>query len=216
MPYILTACHLLLRDGTEINEAAIDRRIQMLRLAGLCDKECERLRHIRNREARLQSVGARIALLWALLGEAGVFDWEQTPDVTCLADRPLSSLGRDVHGAPRLAQSLTISLAHCRGMAVAVLAEAGRIGVDIEPADRPLHHPAAMAERFFSPAERQLWLDRGEDTEQFLCIWTRKEALGKAKVLGLDRIGELDTTAADACFDEIPMDGYVVTVCQLK
>ena len=97
---------------------------------------------------------------------------------------------------------------------MAVLADGGRIGVDLEPTDRPVHHPSAMAERFFSPAERQAWLESGENMEQFLRIWTRKEALGKAQGLGLDRIGEWDTESADACFDEIVMDGYIVTVCQ--
>ena len=216
MSYIGAACRLLLRDGTAPNEAMIDRRIQMLRGAGLCDNECERLRHIRSREARLQSVGARVALLWVLLGESGVHDWEKTPDLTRLFDRPLSSFGRDVLGAPRLTDGRAVSLAHCQGLAIAVLADGGRIGVDIEPTDRPVHHPSAMAERFFSPAEREAWMESGEDVEQFLRIWTRKEALGKAQGLGLDRIGELDTTAADACFEEIPMDGYIVTVCQLK
>jgi phosphopantetheine--protein transferase-like protein len=71
-----------------------------------------------------------------------------------------------------------------------------------------------MAERFFSPAEREAWMESGEDMEQFLRIWTRKEALGKALGQGLDRIGELDTASADACFEEIVMDGYIVTVCQ--
>lgn len=216
MSYVWAGCRLVLRDGGVPSEAMIDRRIQMLRLAGLCDKECERLRHIRNREARLQSVGARVALLWALLGEAGVFDWEQTPDVIRLVNRPLSSLGRDVHGAPQLAQNRSISLAHCRGMAVAVLADAGSIGVDIEPVDRPLQHPSGMAERFFSPAERQSWVDGGEDTQQFLRIWTCKEALGKAKGLGLDRIRKLDTTAASLCFEDILLEGYILTVCQLE
>jgi hypothetical protein len=214
MPYVWAACRLLLRDGAQPNEAMIDRRIQMLRGAGLCDNECERLRHIRHREARLASVGARIALLWAVLGDGGVHDWEQAPDVTRMIDRPLSSFGRDVQGAPRPMGSHPISLAHCRGMAVAVQACEGRIGVDVEPTDRPVHHPSAMAERFFSPAERQAWMESGEDMEQFLRIWTRKEALGKALGQGLDRIGELDTASADACFEEIVMDGYIVTVCQ--
>jgi phosphopantetheinyl transferase len=150
------------------------------------------------------------------LGESGVHDWEETPDLTRLFDRPLSSFGRDVLGAPRLTDGRAVSLAHCQGLAIAVLADVGRIGVDIEPTDRSVHHPRAMAERFFSPAEREAWMESGEDVEQFLRIWTRKEALGKAQGLGLDRIGELDTTAADACFEEIPMDGYIFTVCQLK
>lgn len=214
MPYLWAACRLHMRDGNQPNEATIDRRIQMLRGAGLCDHECERLRHIRSRKARLESVGARISLLWGLLGDGGVHDWEEAPDVSRLFDRPLASFGRDVQGAPRLMGGRAVSLAHAEGLAMAVLADGGRIGVDLEPTDRPVHHPSAMAERFFSPAERQAWLESGENMEQFLRIWTRKEALGKAQGLGLDRIGEWDTESADACFDEIVMDGYIVTVCQ--
>ena len=217
MTYIWAACRLALSDGTTPNEAMIDRRIQMLRLAGLGDVESERLRHIRSREARLQSVGARLSLLWMLLGEEGLRDWEQTPDVARLVPRPLSAFSRDVLGAPRFMGGRAVSLAHCQGVALAVLAEEGQIGVDIEPKHRPVHHPREMAERFFSSAERTLWLDSGEDAEQFLRIWTRKEALGKAKGVGLDRIGELDTAdVPNARFDEIALDEYIVTVCRLK
>lgn len=216
MPYRWAACRLLLRDGTEPNEAMIDRRIQMLGGAGLTAGECERLRHIRHRAARLESVGARVALLWALLGNGGVHDWEDVPNLTRLLDRPLCSFGCDALGAPRPIGEHAVSLAHCHGRAIAVMSKEGRIGVDIESVSRSVPHPGAMADRFFSPAEQLLWRESGEGPESFLRIWTRKEALGKAQGLGLDRIGELDTVAAKACFEEISMDGYIVSVCQLK
>lgn len=214
MSFCFAACRTVLADGSLPSEAMIDRRIQMLRVSGLFDNECERLRHIRHREARGQSVGARVALLWTLLDESGTHDWESTPDVTRLFDRPLSVFGRDGTGAPHLSNGRSVSLAHGQGLSVAVVARTGRIGVDVEPCDRPLHHPEAMAERFFSPAERALWQEKGGDAVSFLRIWTRKEALGKAQGLGLARIGELDTMAADAYFEEIPMEGYIITVCQ--
>ena len=216
MPYVWAACRLTPADGSAPSEAVIDRRIHMLRLAGLGNNECERLRHIRNREARLQSVGARTALLWTLLGEEGLHDWEQTPDVSRLVPRPLSVFGRDALGAPRLMDGRHVSLAHCQGLALAVTAEEGQIGVDVEPCDRSVHRPREMAERFFSPAEQKIWQEGGEDFELFLGIWMRKEALGKARGVGLDRIDELDTAAVpNARFDEISMDGYIAVVCQL-
>jgi len=216
MPYQWAACRLVLADGSIPNEATIDRRIQMLGLAGLCDTQCERLRHIRNRAARLQSVGARVAFLWALLNEGGVHAWEDTPDLSRLLDRPLSFLGRDALGAPTWKGGRAVSMAHCEGLAVAVLADRGRIGVDAEPTGRAVSHPREMAERFFSTAERRIWQGVGEHAASFLRIWTRKEALGKAHGMGLDCIGTLDTATADACFEYIPLEGYIVTVCQLK
>ena len=214
MSFCFAACRTTLTDGSALSEAMIDRRIQMLRVSGLFDNECERLRHIRHREARGQSVGARVALLWALLDESGTHDWESTPDVTRLFDRPMSSFGRDGTGAPRLTDGRSVSLAHGQGLSVAVVTSKGRIGVDIEPCDRPIHHPEAMAERFFSPAERAQWQEWGGDAVSFLRIWTRKEALGKALGQGLARMGELDTALADAQFEEISMEGYIITVCQ--
>jgi 4'-phosphopantetheinyl transferase len=92
-------------------------------------------------------------------------------------------------GAPRLAGGaagrVSVSLAHSGGLAAAAVSTLGPVGVDVEPV-RPLD-ALALARRWFRPEESD-WLAGLPDTERteaFLCLWTQKEAVGKALRTGL-------------------------------
>ena len=92
-----------------------------------------------------------------------------------------------------------------------------RVGIDAEEmSGRGQLRTSDLARRWFSENEQATFY--AEPTKEcFLRIWTRKEALGKALGLGLAHIGELDTTRAEnATFSEIPLEGVVITVCQIK
>ncbi|AYN39390.1 4'-phosphopantetheinyl transferase superfamily protein [Streptomyces dangxiongensis] len=96
-------------------------------------------------------------------------------------------------GRPRLtgpARGLRVSLSHGDGVgAVALGRGPAALGVDIEPV-RPL--PAtALARRWLgdTPADWIAALPRHERDEAFLALWTRKEAVGKARGHGLRRGG---------------------------
>ncbi|MEU7055836.1 4'-phosphopantetheinyl transferase superfamily protein [Streptomyces sp. NPDC046197] len=77
-----------------------------------------------------------------------------------------------------------VSISHCAGV-VAVALAAAEVGVDVE-LSRPL--PVVnLARRWFDPAEAAWLASRPEQdrTEDFLRLWTAKEALGKALGVGL-------------------------------
>ena len=211
---VLTAC----RDGNRPESAVVDRALDELVARGLPEDAARKLRQIRNLSARTQSVAARLALVWARAGGMGVYAFDDALPNDEASAQALCGLTADEQGAPYLAGgTYAISLSHCEPMAIAVCTEEGRVGVDMEPIGRRVSCAEDMAKRYFSPAEYREWQAEGADHAYLLRIWTRKEALGKALGLGLAHIGELDTTGAEnASFCEIPMEGFVITVCQVK
>jgi 4'-phosphopantetheinyl transferase len=97
-------------------------------------------------------------------------------------------------GKPALAaghRDLRFNLAHCGDVAVYAFADGCEVGVDVER-ERAIEDAEAIAERVFSPAERDACRARG-----FLYCWTRKEAFVKALGSGLScPLTELDLSAA--------------------
>lgn len=198
-----------------LNGNSIGAAIECLSNAGLSEAECSRLRGIRNMKGCAASVGARLALLWALTDANGVFPVYNFDDLPSVKDKPLAALCRTETGAPYLAGSnLAVSFAHSDQLAVCVVTETGRIGVDIEPLDRHISRAEDIAARCFSEDE---WaqLESAVDRDYaFLRIWTRKEALGKALGTGLHNdAGRLDTTAySEDRFFEWMKEEHLVTV----
>jgi 4'-phosphopantetheinyl transferase len=91
------------------------------------------------------------------------------------------------YGKPELASSeLQFNLAHSGKLALFSFCAAAAVGVDIESV-RPLTDAMAIAERFFSPAEREALraLPQEEQTAAFFRCWSRKEAFIKAVGEGL-------------------------------
>ncbi len=81
---------------------------------------------------------------------------------------------------------LDFNLSHCDGLALVAVAAAGRVGVDVE-AVRPRPALAAIAARYFDPAEKAYLASLGEAAraEAFYALWTAKEAFTKAVGAGL-------------------------------
>ena len=107
-----------------------------------------------------------------------------------LLDRPRSAItvGRAPDGRPVLNDGeLQVSVSHCRARGlVAVAASLIRpIGVDVEC--RRVLAATALARRWFEPAAAGWVESRPEHlrTDAFLLLWTAKEAVGKARGLGL-------------------------------
>lgn len=87
------------------------------------------------------------------------------------------------HGKPALAgahQAIRFNLSHAGERALIAVTLAREVGVDIEQ-ERPIDH-AALARRFFSPAEREAIaaLPDEERSPAFFRVWARKEAFIKA------------------------------------
>lgn len=92
-------------------------------------------------------------------------------------------LGREPGGRP-YTPGLHLSLSHAGDVAAVAVTTLGPVGVDVEPRrDLPA---AALAARWFTPDEASWVAGRPDD---FLPLWTRKEAVGKALGSGLGRTG---------------------------
>lgn len=98
---------------------------------------------------------------------------------------------------PRHALPLGFNLAHSAGIGLLAVAPLGpEVGVDIELPE-PAADIEAVAERFFSAAEREALraLPRADRAAAFYRCWTRKEAVLKARGSGLSlRLDAFDVT----------------------
>lgn len=101
---------------------------------------CERLGRLREAADRNASL-LGIALLAAALAARGLpFD--------------AGALEFPPRGKPRLPGGPDFSIAHCAGLVAVALVDAGRVGLDVEPAGSVR---AAVAARLIGPAEAALW-----------------------------------------------------------
>lgn len=102
----------------------------------------------------------------------------------------------DARGRPQISfpanTGLNFSLTHTGGLVAVAIARDGEVGVDAEWLGRrqfmrPESDLAALAERYFAPAEQaEVMAGAGEERNRaFLRIWTLKEAYLKARGLGL-------------------------------
>ncbi|HCT75073.1 MAG TPA: 4-phosphopantetheinyl transferase [Micromonosporaceae bacterium] len=121
--------------------------------------------------------------------ESGVSVWlSRTRDARSLAAWALGcsqeDLGREPGGRPTAPGGVHLAMSHATSQAGTVAAVAlstgGAVGVDVEH-DRELP-AAALAAHWFDPGEAD-WVQRNPD--DFLLLWTQKEAVGKALGVGL-------------------------------
>jgi 4'-phosphopantetheinyl transferase len=143
--------------------------------AGLSSSDRDRADRFRQPADRARFVVAR-ALLALLLRE----ELDYRPAVLELA---LTDKGR-----PHLADfpAVHFSISHAGDWVAVALAAGARVGVDVESLDRRLDLDP-LAERIFDPADlaRFRALPDSDRTRAFFRAWTGKEAVLKAKGLGL-------------------------------
>lgn len=132
------------------------------------DDEKKRLLSIKRGQGQLESLGALIALRDIMSSNVS------KQEISC------AKIIRDEsqNGKPRFEDETlkAFSLAHSCGFSAAVLGKA-KIGVDIELI-RPHAHKQELANRFFGDDERARFSSDATD-ENFLLLWTQKEALVK-------------------------------------
>jgi 4'-phosphopantetheinyl transferase len=144
-------------------------------------------------------VGLRVLLARCLGVEPGALEFERRPCAACGGPHgkpALSGVGGGGGGArgggdggargggDGGARELCFSLAHAGGVALYALA-CVEVGVDVEPR-RPLEELDGVAESLHARERAALAvLPAGARADALLCCWTRKEALLKARGLGL-------------------------------
>ena len=86
----------------------------------------------------------------------------------------------------RISSDLQFNSTDTKGEALFAVCRSAEIGIDIEFADRKVRHQI-IAPRKFSEAELACYqrLSLSQRKEYFLNVWTRKEAYGKAKGVGI-------------------------------
>lgn len=107
--------------------------------------------------------------------------------------------------------------------AIFAFCNSGQVGVDIELTDRKVQHEI-IAPRKFSSTEYELYLSQlpTEQKQFFLSVWTRKEAYGKAKGVGIryrlnsvNLVAEEDLQAASV-IDEHGTQWHVQQIAPFK
>ncbi len=155
----------------------------------------------------LQSSQARGSLLYDAKGRPFFTDSDMDFNIThtdqivfCAVERTPSGVGARAAGTPPF-----LFEGECR------------VGIDCESVSHIRHvRICPLAERWFTARELDLFLTSPTD-ENFLRIWTRKEALVKWLGDGLKKMRKADTTAAGAelgvCFHEYRVGDTLVTLC---
>lgn len=127
---------------------------------------------------------------------------------------PTGTLAYDEKGRPRFLEGdADLSITHTHGAVFCAVSDGdSRIGLDAEHLSRlSTLNANALAERFFTAAEREL-LSTATDDSLFLRIWTRKEALVKQSGIGLSGLSAADSTATDAHFFEARVGEVLLTL----
>jgi 4'-phosphopantetheinyl transferase len=197
--------HSVLAGGVHVVVARLDAGAQAQADLAACLAPHERLRaqrYVAERDRR-RFIVAR-ARLRELLGERVGVPAEAVDIVAGRNGKP--ALG------PRCAGSgVCFNLARCEDLAI--YAFAGReVGIDLEKV-RELPEADAIAERICAPAELGCYraLAAPEKLAGFFALWTRKEALAKARGEGLSRdLREID---ASAVRNFHPVPGFIAAAC---
>src|SRR5438105_4544232 len=149
----------------ELRPASIDAILT----GWLSEEERARMRRFGNDALRARYLIGRASLRWLLAQTIGV-----APDAVMIE--------RGARGRPQLAgeRTLDFNVSHTTDAALVGIAREGRIGVDIERADRAIHS-SRLAQRILTGAERAALPDTDDAIRRrILRLWTCKEALAKA------------------------------------
>jgi 4'-phosphopantetheinyl transferase len=94
--------------------------------------------------------------------------------------------GKPAISAPETLVPLRFNVSHAGGMALIAVTRRFELGIDVEPV-RSIEDIEGIVEEVLSSPERRQFdlLTRSQQVTAFLTAWTRKEAYGKARGMGL-------------------------------
>ncbi|OWY37140.1 hypothetical protein CEK28_18420 [Xenophilus sp. AP218F] len=127
-------------------------------------------------------------------------------------------LARGPGGKPHLPDhpDLQFNLSHSGGWAALAIGRGAPVGVDLETRLLPPERALALARRYFSAAE-QAWLAAAPDSQRawrFRCLWSRREAWGKALGEGLSAAMARPAPPAH-CLASWQNASFSLSVCRL-
>ena len=129
------------------------------------------------------------------------------------------SFGLEGHGKPRLKKDgVFFNLSHAGAYVAGVLSDVP-VGVDVEQQNRFLQetHNRKLAKRILTEAEWNWWKDAGDDPQELLRFWTRKESYVKMTGEGMTKAFHTVDTLHGKYYKEIPLgtpkDRYLISVC---
>ena len=134
---------------------------------------------------------------------------------------PLSELTytEDAFGKPSLSAAVFFSISHTKN-AIAVAIDRQPVGIDVEAtASAKRLADAHFLERTMSAAERQQIAAAPDPAIAFTELWTRKEALVKARGTGLNELGAIPTLleqAQDCTILTFHTEDYACSVAMLQ
>lgn len=151
---------LLSTDSFFRSDDDIERAISSISFG---DQDKENIKNIKNRNALIESLGARVALM-RLCGSS-----------------EFGAIKKTENGKPYFSKkdAPSFSLSHTKGCSAAALANDndGYIGIDIEALDTRKNLDN-IAKRFFTPDEYSIY-QQARTPEVFYAIWTEKESCVK-------------------------------------
>lgn len=144
----------------------------------LSDDERERAQRLQSARDRLRFAAARALLREILAGYLAL-----APGELRFAYGPG---GKPELAGPAAVTGLQFNLSHCEALALYAVSRRDPVGVDLERI-RPLPEMTLIATRYFRPPESALLhrLQSDHRLETFFQLWTQKEALAKARGVGL-------------------------------
>ena len=123
------------------------------------------------------------------------------------------------HGKPRLKKDgVFFNLSHAGAYAVGALSDVP-VGVDVEQQNRFWQEARnqKLAKRILTEAEWNWWKDAGDDPQELLRFWTRKESYVKMTGEGMTKAFHTVDTLHGKYYKEIPLgtikDRYLISVC---
>lgn len=178
--------------GAEISELPDPLLLPEI-LQGLPQERQEKVLRAKQRQKRLQSLGAGL-LLADVLKQYGI---------------STETLRTEECGKP-VAEGIHFNLSHSGNMVICAVGT-GRVGCDIEQI-RPVSKN--LEARFFSDAEREQLAQFSEEAylREFYRIWTKKESYLKMTGIGL-RVSPDTLEIQDCYMKEYFVPGYQIMVC---
>ena len=174
-------------------------------LSLLVESRREKVRTIKGKENRSRSIAAGLLLRHMLLEEQIPYAEE--------------SFGLEGHGKPRLKKDgVFFNLSHAGAYVAGVLSDVP-VGVDVEQQNRFLQETRnrKLAKRILTEAEWNWWKDAGDDPQELLRFWTRKESYVKMTGEGMTKAFHTVDTLHGKYYKEIPLgnikDRYLISVC---